>query len=165
MKDKKNLVIIILSVVVVILLVLLSFMIGLNAGKSTPSKGTAVEATEEPASPEETDVPEDRDPPKPTEAPAATPTPEATEAPTATPAPEETDAPTQTPAGEEVAADAFTLEINAEDTWGESPQYYRMNMWLTNNMDKGINGWTLRINVGSDAKIDSGWRGKYSMDA
>ncbi len=167
MKDKKNLIIIILSIVVVILLVLLSFMIGLNAGKSTSAGGdSTVKSTEAPASPEETappevtDAPEDRDPPKPTEAPTATPAPEATEAPTASPTPEVTTA----PAGEEVAADAFTLEINAEDTWGESPKYYRMNMWLTNNMDKAISGWTLRINVGSGAKIDSGWRGKYSLD-
>ena len=167
MKDKKNLIIIILSIVVVILLVLLSFMIGLNAGKNTSTGGdSTVKSTEAPASPEETappevtDTPEDRDPPKPTEAPTATTTPEATEAPTASPTPEAT----TTPAGEEVSADAFTLEINADDTWGESPKYYRMNMWLTNNMDKAISGWTLRINVGSDAKIDSGWRGKYSLD-
>lgn len=167
MKDKKNLIIIILSIVVVILLVLLSFMIGLNAGKSNPAGGdSVVKATEEPASPEETappevtDAPEDRDPPKPTEAPTATPAPEATEAPTASPTPTATTA----PAGEEVSEEDFTLEINTDDTWGESPQYYRMNMWLTNNMDKAISGWTLRINVGSGAKIDSGWRGKYSMD-
>lgn len=167
MKDKKNLIIIILSIVVVILLVLLSFMIGLNAGKSTSTGGgSTVKSTEAPAPPDETappevtDAPEDRDPPKPTEAPTATTTPEATEAPTVSPTPETTTA----PAGEEVSADAFTLEINADDTWGESPKYYRMNMWLTNNMDKAISGWTLRINVGSDAKIDSGWRGKYSLN-
>ena len=170
MKDKKNLIIIILSIAVVILLVLLSFMIGLNAGKSTPTKGSAVEATEEPTSPEETappevtDAPEDRDPPKPTEAPTATPAPEATEAPTTAPTATPTVAPTEAPAGEEAPADAFTLEINTDDTWGDSPKYYRMNMWLTNNMDKAANGWTLRINVGEGAKIDSGWRGKYSLD-
>lgn len=167
MKDKKNLIIIILSVVVVILLVLLSFMIGLNAGKSAPTGGNAaINATEAPSSPEETappevtDAPEDRDPPKPTEAPTATPAPTATEAPTASPTPEATTVPT----GEEVPADAFTLEINTEDTWGDSPKYYRMNMWLTNNMDQAANGWILRINVGENAKIDSGWRGKYSLE-
>ena len=101
---------------------------------------------------------------KPTEAPTATPAPEATEAPTTAPTATPTVAPTEAPAGEEAPADAFTLEINTDDTWGDSPKYYRMNMWLTNNMDKAANGWTLRIKVGENAAIDSGWRGKYSLD-
>lgn len=175
MKDKKNLIIIILSVVVVILLVALAFMIGLNAGKNTSAGSDSVtESTEAPASQDDPDVPEDRDPPKPTEAPAETEAPQVTEAPQTTEAPKATPAPTATPTtapteapeqpGEELPADAFTLEINADDTWGESPKYYRMNMWLTNNMDKAVNGWTIRIKVGEGATIDSGWRGKYSMD-
>ena len=169
MKDKKNIIITILSVVIVILLVALAFMIGLNAGKSTNAESDSVaNATEAPASQDTPNVPEDRDPPKPTEAPAETEAPQTTEAPKNTPAPTATPttAPTEAPeqSGEELPADAFTLEIDASDTWGESPVYYRMNMWLTNNMDKAVNGWTLRINVGSNAKIDSGWRGKYSLD-
>lgn len=169
MKDKKNLIIIILSVAVVVLLVALAFMIGLNAGKNTSAGSDSVaEATEAPVTPEEPNLPEDRDPPKPTEAPAETEAPQTTEAPKNTPAPTATPttAPTEAPEqpGEELPADAFTLEINADDTWGESPKYYRMNMWLTNNMDKAVNGWTIRIKVGDGAAIDSGWRGKYSMD-
>lgn len=169
MKDKKNIIITILSLVIVILLVALAFMIGLNAGKSTNAGSASVaEATEAPASQDTPNVPEDRDPPKPTEAPAETEAPQTTETPKNTPAPTATPttAPTEAPeqSGEELPADAFTLEIDASDTWGESPVYYRMNMWLTNNMDKAVNGWTLRINVGSNTKIDSGWRGKYSLD-
>lgn len=169
MKDKKNLIIIILSIVVVILLVLLAFMLGLNAGKNTTGNSdSVVKATEEPAGPIETEVPEVSNTPAPTQAPEETPVPQATEAPTVTDAPTPTAEPiaSEIPAtpDEELPADAFILDINTDDTWGESPKYYRMNMVLTNNTDAGINGWTLRVKVGEGTAIDSGWRGKYSLD-
>ncbi len=174
MKDKKNLVIILLSIVVVILLVVLSFMIGLNAGRTAPANNMVTENTPKPTAPPK-DAAETTpaaaptpgiDPTAaptpdtiPTEVPVSS-TPEPTAAPTATPAP------TQAPAdsGEELPADAFTLVIDTADTWGENPIYYRMNMELTNNMEKAVNGWTLRVKVGEGAGIDSGWRGKYSLE-
>ncbi len=169
MKDKKNLIIIILSVVVAILLILLAFMFGLNAGKSTSmNDGSVANATEEPAGPIETDVPEVSNTPAPTQAPEETPVPQATEAPTVTETPTPTPEPiaSEIPANpdEELPADAFTLEINTDDNWGESPKYYRMNMILTNNTDTETNGWTLRVKVGDGTAIDSGWRGKYSIN-
>lgn len=170
MKDKKNMIIIILSIAVVILLILLAFMLGLNAGKSTPADNTsAPAATPEPATSENLQTSTENFTPEPTEAPQS-------EAPAATSAPTATEAPTPTPTAEPIAseipatpdeelpADAFILDINTDDNWGESPKYYRMNMVLTNNTDTATNGWTLRVKVGEGTAIDSGWRGKYSLD-
>ncbi|MBR4083942.1 MAG: cellulose binding domain-containing protein [Lachnospiraceae bacterium] len=166
MKDKKNLIIMILSIAVVILLVLLAFMFGLNAGKSTPANNaSATASTPEPATSENLQTSTENITPEPTEAPqseapVATSAPSATEAPTAEPF--ATEAP-DTPSAE-LPKDAFTLDINTDDNWGESPKFYRMNMVLTNNTDTATNGWTLRVKVGEGTAIDSGWRGKYSLD-
>ena len=170
MKDKKNLIIIILSIVVAILLILLAFMFGLNAGRNTPvDNHSVVTTTPEPTS-ENLQTPTEHITPEPTEAPqetvaqAVTAKPSVTEAPTPTPTTEPvvTEAP-ESPSAE-FPQDAFTLDINTDDTWGESPKYYRMNMVLTNNTDTETNGWTLRVKVGEGTAIDSGWRGKYSLD-
>ena len=170
MKDKKNLIIIILSIVVAILLILLAFMFGLNAGRNTTvNNNSVVTTTPEPTSenqqtPTEDITPEPTEAPQETVAPAVTAKPSVTEAPTPTPTAEPvvTEAP-DTPSAE-LPQDAFTLDINTDDTWGESPKYYRMNMVLTNNTDTETNGWTLRVKVGEGTAIDSGWRGKYSLD-
>ncbi|MBQ7774681.1 MAG: cellulase family glycosylhydrolase [Lachnospiraceae bacterium] len=95
------------------------------------------------------------------------PTTEPTEAPAdAKPDKEASDqkADTEQPTPEPLPEDAFTLTINNDDTWGENPKYYRMNMMLTNNMEQAINGWVIRVNVGDGAAIDSGWRGKYTLE-
>jgi len=166
MKDKKNLIIMILSIAVVILLVLLAFMFGLNAGKSTPANNaSATASTPEPATSENLQTSTENITPEPTEAPQS-------EAPVATSAPSTTEAPTAEPfatetpesPSAELPKDAFTLDINTDDNWGESPKFYRMNMVLTNNTDTATNGWTLRVKVGEGTAIDSGWRGKYSLD-
>ncbi len=166
MKDKKNLIIIILSVVVVILLILLAFMFGLNAGKNTSgnSESAITTTSDNLHAPEEHLTPEPTEAPRETVVPAPSEVPSVTEAPTPTPTAEPvvTEAPA-TPTTE-LPADAFTLEINTDDNWGESPKYYRMNMILTNNTDTETNGWTLRVKVGEGTAIDSGWRGKYSLD-
>ena len=170
MKDRKNLIIITLSIVVVILLILLAFMFGMNAGRNIPvNNNSVVTTTPEPTSenlqtPTEDITPEPTEAPQETVAPAVTAKPSVTEAPTPTPTAEPvvTEAP-DTPSAE-LPQDAFTLDINTDDTWGESPIYYRMNMVLTNNTDTETNGWTLRVKVGEGTAIDSGWRGKYSLD-
>ncbi|MBR3825478.1 MAG: cellulose binding domain-containing protein [Lachnospiraceae bacterium] len=166
MKDKKNLIIMILSIVVVILLILLAFMFGLNAGKNNAANSDAVTTnTPEPDTSESTQAPTEQLTPEPTEYPQETEIPTITETPMPTPTPE----PVATEIPEapitEAPKDAFTLDINTDETWGESPKYYRMNMVLTNNTDTATNGWTLRIKVGENAAIDSGWRGKYSLNA
>ena len=171
MKDKKNMIIIILSIAVVILLILLAFMLGLNVGKSTPANNASATATTpEPVTSENQQTSTENITPTPTAEP------QETEAPVATNAPSSTEAPTPAPTAEPVAteipstpdeelpADAFILDINTDDNWGESPKYYRMNMVLTNNTDTATNGWTLRVKVGEGTAIDSGWRGKYSLD-
>jgi len=170
MKDRKNLIIIILSIVVVILLIMLAFMFGMNAGRNTPVNNNSVVTTtpeptsENPQTPTEHITPEPTEAPQETVAPAATEVPSVTEAPTPPPTTEPviTEAP-ETP-NPELPEGAFTLEINTDDNWGESPKYYRMNMVLTNNTDTATNGWTLRVKVGEGTAIDSGWRGKYSLD-
>ncbi len=171
MKDKKNLIIVILSIVVVILLILLAFMFGLNAGKSTPADNVSATATTpKPATSEnlqastENITPVPTVAPQETEAPAVTEVPNVTEAPTPTPTAEPVATETAEPPSAELPQDAFTLDINTDDTWGETPKYYRMNMVLTNNTDTETNGWTLRVKVGEGTAIDSGWRGKYSLD-
>ncbi len=189
MKDKKNIIIVVLAALVVLLLVLLSFMIGMNAGQRSAANSASgneiVQGPTETAAPESTSnttivgtgtaeevtVAPDKSQTDttqtgevtaaPTQAPTATPTPTATPEPTKAPE----DGKTDTELNEAFPADAFTLTINNDDSWGENPVYYRMNMMLTNNLeDENIDGWEIRINVGADAKIDSGWRGKYSMD-
>ena len=99
-----------------------------------------------------------------TVAPAVTAQPGVTEAPIPTPTAEPVATETPGTSSEELPKDAFLLDINTDDNWGESPKYYRMNMVLTNNTDTETNGWTLRIKVGEGTAIDSGWRGKYSLD-
>jgi len=170
MKDKKNLIIMILSIAVVILLILLAFMVGLNVGKSTPADNASATATtpkpaisENPQASTENITPEPTEAPQ-SEAPAATSAPTATESPTPTPTAEPVVTEAPEPPSAEVPKDAFILDINTDDNWGESPKYYRMNMVLTNNTDTATNGWTLRIKVGEGTAIDSGWRGKYSLD-
>ena len=170
MKDRKNLIIITLSIVVVILLILLAFMFGMNAGRNTPvNNNSVVTTTPEPTSenaqtPTEHITPEPTEAPQETVAPAVTAEPSVTEAPTPTPTAEPvvTEAPDSP--NPELPKDAFTLEINTDDNLGDSPKYYRMNMVLTNNTDTETNGWTLRVKVGEGTAIDSGWRGKYSLD-
>ena len=170
MKDRKNLIIIILSIVVVLLLILLAFMFGLNAGRNTPVNNNSVATTTpEPVSenlqtPTEHITPAPTKAPQETVAPAVTAAPSVTEVPIPTPTAEPVATETQETPSEELPQDAFTLDINTDDTWGESPKYYRMNMVLTNNTDTATNGWTLRIKVGEGTAIDSGWRGKYSLD-
>ena len=170
MKDRKNLIIIILSIVVVLLLILLAFMFGLNAGRNTPVNNNSVATTTpEPASenlqtPTEHITPDPTKAPQETVAPAVTPDPSVTEVPIPTPTVEPVATETPETPSEELPQDAFTLDINTDDNWGESPKYYRMNMVLTNNTDTETNGWTLRIKVGEETAIDSGWRGKYSLD-
>ena len=171
MKDKKNLIIMILSIVVVILLILLAFMFGLNAGKNNATNSDAVTTnTPEPDTSENQQASTENFTPAPTaaqeepEAPMATSTPSATEAPTPTPTAEPVVTEAPEPPSAELPQDAFTLDINTDDNWGESPKYYRMNMVLTNNTDTATNGWTLRVKVGEGTAIDSGWRGKYSLD-
>ena len=171
MKDKKNLIIMILSIAVVILLILLAFMLGLNAGKSTPAdSASATATTPEPATSENLQTSTENITPAPTEtqgepeAPEATSAPTATEAPTPTPTAEPVASEIPATPDEELPADAFILDINTDDNWGENPKYYRMNMVLTNNTDTATNGWTLRVKVGEGTAIDSGWRGKYSLD-
>lgn len=170
MKDKKNLIIMILSIAVVILLILLAFMLGLNVGKNTPvDSASATAATAKPATSENLQTSTENITPAPTlapqsETPAATSTPSATEAPTPAPTVEPVATETPEPPSAELPQDAFSLDINTDDNWGESPKYYRMNMVLTNNTDTATNGWTLRVKVGEGTAIDSGWRGKYSLD-
>ena len=171
MKDKKNLIIMILSIVVVILLILLAFMFGLNAGKNNAMNSDAVTTnTPKPDTSENQQTSTENFTPAPTaaqeepEAPMATSTPSATEAPTPTPTAEPVVTEAPEPPSAELPQDAFTLDINTDDNWGESPKYYRMNMVLTNNTDTSTNGWTLRVKVGEGTAIDSGWRGKYSLD-
>lgn len=186
MKDKKNIIIAILSVLVVVLMILLSFTLGMNAGQRSATSNSTVNQSV--PGPTETDPPQEvasdtsletvgeQTPANSTDSekePTANGSDSsqdqsepAKEEPTATPA--STEEPQQDETneeqGEELPTDAFTLTINNDDTWGENPKYYRMNMMLTNNMDKAVNGWELRVNVGEGAAIDSGWRGKYSMD-
>ena len=171
MKDKKNLIIIILSIAVVILLILLAFMLGLNVGKNTPAdNASATATTPKPAISENLQTSTENITPAPTEAqgkpeaPADTNTPTATVAPTPTPTAEPVVTEAPEPPSAEVPQNAFSLDINTDDNWGESPKYYRMNMVLTNNTDTATNGWTLRVKVGEGTAIDSGWRGKYSLD-
>lgn len=64
----------------------------------------------------------------------------------------------------DLPADAFTLTIDNSDSWGESPKYYRMNMWLTNNTDEDVYGWIIRINVGDGAVVDSCWRAVCNIE-
>ena len=170
MKDRKNLIIIILSIVVVLLLILLAFMFGLNAGRNTPVNNNSVATTTpEPVSenlqtPTEHITPDPTKAPQETVAPAVTAAPSVTEVPIPTPTAEPVATETPGTPSEELPKDAFLLDINTDDNWGESPKYYRMNMVLTNNTDTETNGWTLRIKVGEGTAIDSGWRGKYSLD-
>lgn len=165
MKDKKNLIIMILSIVVVILLILLAFMFGLNAGKNNATNNDAVTTnTPEPDTSESTQAPTEQLTPEPTEYPQETEIPTITEAPMPTPTPEAVATEIPEAPITEAPKDAFTLDINTDETWGESPKYYRMNMVLTNNTDTATNGWTLRVKVGEGTAIDSGWRGKYSLD-
>ena len=101
--------------------------------------------------------------PAPTEKPTATEKPAATEQPVTTEKPSAT----QQPSGDSsqtAHTEGIVLEISNDDTWGESPKYYRMNILMTNNSDKPINGWEARINVGEGAAIDSGWRGQFSLE-
>ena len=170
MKDRKNLIIIILSIVVVLLLILLAFMFGLNAGRNTPVNNNSVATTTpEPVSenlqtPTEHITPDPTKAPQETIAPAVTAAPSVTEVPIPTPTAEPVATETPGTPSEELPKDAFLLDINTDDNWGESPKYYRMNMVLTNNTDTETDGWTLRIKVGEGTAIDSGWRGKYSLD-
>lgn len=170
MKDRKNLIIIILSIVVVLLLILLAFMFGLNAGRNTPVNNNSVATTTpEPVSenlqtPTEHITPDPTKAPQETVAPAVTAAPSVTEVPIPTPTAEPVATETPGTPSEELPKDAFLLDINTDDNWGESPKYYRMNMVLTNNTDTETDGWTLRIKVGEGTAIDSGWRGKYSLD-
>ena len=120
-----------------------------SSGDPTETKPAETSAPEK--EPESTQEPEKV--PEPTQAPAEN-TP--TEKPSATEPPVEDTTP--------LPKEAYTLTINNDDSWGENPTYYRMNMMLTNNTDKVINGWIVRVNVGTDAKIDSGWRGIYSVE-
>ncbi|MBE5883789.1 MAG: glycosyl hydrolase family 5 [Lachnospiraceae bacterium] len=171
MKDKRNIVIIILAALVVILLVILAFMFGINIGQNTATNTTQENAVVQ--EPVETSAPEDTNNDVQTSSPnienassdqtnsSKEPTEEtisSKEEAAATPIPETIEE------GALLPEEAFTLTINTDDTWGDSTKYYRMNMMLTNNMDEAINGWTLRINVGENAAIDSSWRGKYSME-
>lgn len=61
------------------------------------------------------------------------------------------------------ASGEFTVSVNSDNTWGESPVFTQLGIVLRNGTDKDINGWIIRINVG-EAALDNGWNGNYSID-
>ncbi len=188
MKDKKNLIIAVLSVVVLLLVVLLAYNLGLNAGirtndqtasgniqatntsteSSTPtdSSGTSAQSTNAPvdqANPQTTEQPTESTQPTVTEEPQVTQTPADQSQSETTKEPDAQNTDASSP-GEELQDKGFTITIHTGNTWGENPVFHQLDMVLHNDTHEDIKGWTVRINVGEGAQIQSGWRGVYSMD-
>ncbi len=177
--NKQNIIIAILAVIVLVLVVLLAYSVGMNAGlQSASANKPTKESVDDSNKPQRIDPPISE--PSPTTIPVSetspTEIPEESNSSTSNPAENK---PTKEPANEVINKDdvttnetpgldlpsgSLTLTIDNSDTWGENPQYYRMNMILTNNTDKSIYGWKLCINVGDAAAIDSGWRGIFSLE-
>lgn len=154
MKDKKNIIIIVLSVIILLLLLLIVYNLGVNAGIRTASNSNSTMETTQ-----------DKD----DSTPSPSLLPESSE-------PEEIDTPSENTPSVEVETtdaktidgasltDAISVEINKGNTWGENPVFCQLDIVLTNKTDKDINGWTLQLNVGEGAELQSGWRGIYSIE-
>lgn len=65
----------------------------------------------------------------------------------------------------DVPAGSIRVSINTANTWGENPVNSQLDIVLENTADKDVEGWEVRINVGENAAVQSGWRCKYTLES
>ena len=74
---------------------------------------------------------------------------------------EATPVPTEAPASTE----GLTAEITNTGSWGEGAEKCtQLAIVVKNNTGSDISGWTIKINVGEGATVDSSWNAKYSIE-
>jgi hypothetical protein len=60
--------------------------------------------------------------------------------------------------------DGLSATISTTGSWGEDVVYTQLSIVVANNSTDNLEGWTVEINVGDNAAVDSGWCGEFSIE-